>query len=226
MKNTRRNFISLLLTAALLTVALSGAFAASADGAKQDLTAEETYSRSCGALLYVRAHYRSGSLKATGSGFIVSEDGLAVTAAHVVDKAAKVTVIDREGAELECSVLSCDAETDVALLRLPEGKYPALEVTNAAPASGAVLRAMGYPIKDTLIITEGLCAAPSAKVNDKERTLVTCDIVNGMSGGPVLDRFGRVVGLCSGSVRTMEGIHLAALAEKLFAAAEAAKSGK
>lgn len=225
MKLIKKNYISLFVAAALLVIALSGAFTASADGTKQDLTAEEIYSRSCGTLLYVRAYYASGNLKATGSGFIVTEDGLAATAAHVVDKAAKVTVIDREGRELCCSVLSCDAATDVAVLRLPEGKYPALEVTDAAPASGAPLRAMGYPIKDTLIITEGLCSARSATVNDKKRMLVTCDIVNGMSGGPVFDCFGRAVGLCSGSVRTMDGIHLAALAEDIYAAVKAAENG-
>ena len=94
MKLIKKNYISLFVAAALLVIALSGAFTASADGTKQDLTAEEIYSRSCGALLYVRAYYASGNLKATGSGFIVTEDGLAATAAHVVDKAAKVTVID------------------------------------------------------------------------------------------------------------------------------------
>lgn len=225
MKTNKRTVFSLLFSAALLFIAFSGAFTASADGTKQDLSAEDIYSRSSSALLYVRAYYTSGNLKATGSGFIVSEDGLAMTAAHVVDKAAKVTVIDCGGEELACSVLSCDAAADVAVLRLPEGKYPALEVTDAAPASGAPLRAMGYPIKDTLIITEGLCSAPSAAVNDKKRMLVTCDIVNGMSGGPVLDRFGRVVGLCSGSVRTMDGIHLTALTENIYAAVKAAENG-
>ncbi len=225
MKCIRRNTLSLLIMVALVIILFSGVFAASADGTKQDLSAEDIYSRSSRALLYVRAYYTSGNLKATGSGFIVSEDGLAVTAAHVVDKAAKVTVIDCEGTELCCSVFSCDTAADVAVLRLPEGKYPALEVTDAAPASGAPLRAMGYPIKDTLIITEGICSARSATVNDKRRMLVTCDIVNGMSGGPVFDCFGRAVGLCSGSVRTMDGIHLAACTKDIYAAVEAAANG-
>ena len=72
------------------------------------------------------------------------------------------------------------------------------------------------------MITEGIVAAPEGTVSGKTRMLVTCDLVNGMSGGPVFDRFGQVAGLCSGSVRTMDGIHLSALYGELAAAVDAA----
>ena len=188
----------------------------------QERTAEDCYAVAKDSVLYIRSHYASGTLKATGSGFVVTPEGLALTAAHVVDKGARVTALLPDGTELEAAVVSCDNDTDVAVLRLPVGQYPALELADTAPAGGAVIRAMGYPIKDTLMITEGIVAAPEGTVSGKTRMLVTCDLVNGMSGGPVFDRFGQVVGLCSGSVRTMDGIHLSALHGTLTAAVNAA----
>jgi S1-C subfamily serine protease len=222
----RRNKLAFVLLLAL-AVALTGFSAVSADdGAKQAISAETQYARAGSTLLYVRAYYQSGSLKATGSGFLVSGDGLALTAAHVVDKAARVTVLGADGKELECAVVSSDPASDVAVLRLPGGKYDFLALAGEAPEGGAVLRAMGYPIKDTLVITEGLCASPEGTVSGKERMLVTCDIVNGMSGGPIINVYGEVVGLCSGSVRTMDGVHLSAMWNELSAAVTGAQTGE
>ena len=176
----RKKQVIVLLLA--LVVVLTGLSAASADDVeKREISAETQYAQAGSALLYVRSYYQSGSLKATGSGFLVSEDGLALTAAHVVDKAARVTVIGADGEELECAVLRSDAASDVAVLRLPEGEYGFLPLAEEAPGGGSVLRAMGYPLKGTFIITEGLCASPDGTVSGKERMLVTCDIVNGMS---------------------------------------------
>lgn len=220
----KRRKIHIILPLAALVVALVAmATAAVAGNQKQPLTAEEQYAFAKDAVLYVRSYYASGSVKATGSGFVVTQDGMAVTAAHVVDKAARVTMLTADGRELDAAVLSCDTVSDVAVLRLPKGRYSAVNVASAAPNGGAVLRAMGYPIKGTLIITEGLCSAPEATVSEKQRALVTCDIVNGMSGGPVFDRFGAVAGLCSGSVRTMSGIHLSARWEDINQAVKTAK---
>ena len=211
-------FLALALVAALLGTALAFASGIS----RQPISAEAQYARARSAMLYVRSFYQTGGLKATGSGFVISSGGLALTAAHVVEKAASVTVCTAAGEELPCRVLKCDTATDVALLRLPEGTYPTLTLAQSAPASGATLRAMGYPNRDTLIITEGIAAAANGTVSEKQRTLVTCEIVNGMSGGPVFDGFGQVTGLCSGSVRTMSGIHLAARWEDINAAVNAA----
>ncbi|MCR5826317.1 MAG: serine protease [Oscillospiraceae bacterium] len=197
-----------------------------ANATQEELTAEAQYARAQDSLLYIRSYYASGGLRATGSGFVVTADGLAVTAAHVVDKGARVTALTKDGRELEAAVVRCDVATDVAVLRLPTGRYSASAISKSAPSGGAVLRAMGYPIKDAAVITEGLLSAPAATVSGKQRMLVTCDIVNGMSGGPIFDRFGKVVGMASGSVRTMDGIHLSALWSDLDAAVSAAQKGQ
>ena len=227
MGKTSRIIASILLSAAALTgiFAISSAVngASSGQGA---ISAEAQYAVAQDSMLYIRCFYASGGLKTTGSGFVISSDGLALTAAHVIDKAASVTAIAPGGTETECGIISCDMDSDVAVLKLPPGKYKALELSDTDPPAGAVLRAMGYPIKDTLIITEGLLSSPCGTVNDKERMLVTCDIVNGMSGGPVLNQYGKVVGLCSGSVRTMNGIHLSAKRSDISEALTAAEGVK
>ena len=226
MKKRGRAIVA-ILSAALVFTAISGilpTFGAATQ--KEAISAETQYAAAGESMIYIRCFYASGGLKTTGSGFIINSDGLAVTAAHVIDKAARVTAIDFAGKELECSVVSSDMTSDVAVLRLPRGRYKALELSDNAAAGGAIIRAMGYPIKDTLVITEGLLSSPNGTVNEKQRMLVSCNIVNGMSGGPIFDQYGKVVGVCSGSVRTMNGIHLSVMWSDLSAAVKAAKSSK
>lgn len=193
---------------------------------REAISAETQYAAAGESMLYIRCFYASGGLKTTGSGFIIKSDGLALTAAHVIDKAARVTATDLSGKELECTVVNSDMASDVAVIRLPRGSYKALQPADSAAAGGAILRAMGYPLKDTLVITEGIVSSPIGTVNEKQRMLVSCNIVNGMSGGPIFDRYGMVVGLCSGSVRTMSGIHLSALYSDLKTAVIAAEKSK
>src|SRR5437870_5366570 len=60
-----------------------------------------------------------------GSGFIVSPAGFVVTSAHVVDRAASVKVKLATGQEIVGTVLRRNAATDVALVQLESGTYPA-----------------------------------------------------------------------------------------------------
>lgn len=210
---------AILLLVLLLALLLSGA-----RGASTAISAEECYRRNAESLLYLRSYYKSGGLKTTGSGFIVSESGLVVTAAHVIKGGAKITAVAEDGSERILTVVASDDETDLALLRLPEGGQRPLKLASQAPNPGAVVRAMGYPLKGTGVITEGLVASTAASVvSGESKMLVTCDIVNGMSGGPILNEFGEVVGVVSGSIRTMAGMHLSVLSEELYRSVDAQK---
>ncbi|MGU3470873.1 hypothetical protein ACLBWT_06950 [Paenibacillus sp. D51F] len=53
-------------------------------------------------------------------------------------------------------------------------------------------------------------SSPDAFVNGRSRVLIDAAIASALSGGPLIDEQGRLAGIISGSLRTMEGIHLAA----------------
>ena len=195
----------LIICAALLAVGvLTGAAVQ-----RVILDGNRIYDNAAPAVCYVRGLTETGTLKTTGSCFTVTKDGVALTAAHVVKGTAEVRVVLPSGAELTgVKVLSRDDLTDIAVLRLPartEG-YPALKLGADAPRSGERAYAIGYPLKTTKIMTDGIVSSPLATINGVERLLVSAELASGMSGGPILSQYGDVIGLASATVRTINGV--------------------
>lgn len=179
--------------------------------------AEGLYTYAEQAVFYVRAFREDGTVKDVGSGFLVQPDGTALTAYHVVEGAARLGCVRNDGTEAVCRVLVFDEAADTAVLKLPspgkDNPYPYLSLRTGPVKHGEKVYAIGYPLKETKIITEGIVNAPGVAINGRKRILMSATLVNGMSGGPLIDQDGYAAGLLSGSLRTMNGIHLAVDAE-------------
>ncbi|MGX8699315.1 MAG: S1 family peptidase [bacterium] len=203
--------------AAVLAVCL--ALALSAAALRTEYGADTIYAMSEEAVFYVRSLTGTGSLKTAGSGFIVSADGLALTAAHVVKGAAEVQLVLASGEEVKTiEILSRNDDWDIAVLRLParEGGYPFLKLEEEALVTGERVYAIGYPLKPVKVISDGIVANVRAPINGLQRLLITADLASGMSGGPILCQHGRVVGLNSATVRTMNGISISPTVTQLL----------
>ena len=145
-----------------------------------------------------------------GSGVIVSPDGFAVTAAHVVSDSSKVVVRLRSGTELPATLIRLDKEHDVALLRVLGSRHRCLRLVCDANAEvGRELFAIGSPGGDALShsVTKGIVSA--IRDFNGARYIQTDAALNpGMSGGPLLSRDGTVLGIVSWKVVDvkMEGL--------------------
>src|SRR5690606_36737819 len=97
-----------------------------------------------------------------GSGFIVSEDGLILTNAHVVDGAAKVTVRLSDKRELEARVLGVDPMTDVAVVKVEAKGLPVVKLGDpSATRVGEWVAAIGSPFGMDHTVTAGIVSAKS-----------------------------------------------------------------
>lgn len=140
-----------------------------------------------------------------GTGFIVSSDGLMVTNRHVVDDAATVTVnmltSGGQTVNLTGQVLGRGILADLAVIRLPVGRtYSTLPLGNSdAVAQGDEITAWGYPsasfLGDDPTLTRGIISSTNRIFDDTKYLQTDATVAGGSSGGPVVDRFGRVVGV-------------------------------
>src|SRR5205085_1917710 len=83
------------------------------------LDAQQVYAQAKDSVVYVTSQTDQG--EGTGSGFVISREGLIVTNAHVVEGATTVSVKVGDGATHPATVVGRDESTDLAVLRVDDG---------------------------------------------------------------------------------------------------------
>jgi serine protease Do len=132
-----------------------------------------------------------------GSGFVVSEDGLIVTNRHVIGEARRLKVEGSDGRVHEVTeVFAHDAKLDLAILRVATPGLKPLKLGDSEAArQGEPIVAMGNPEGLAYSVVEGVISEPHRDVEGQSMIQVAIPIERGNSGGPLLDREGRVLGV-------------------------------
>jgi len=135
----------------------------------------------------------------SGSGVIVSPDGLVLTAAHVSTGVGKeLTVILKDGRKLKAESLGLVAMTDAAMVQILEkGPFPFVEIDRTGSTQlGDWVFALGYV--GGFDEERGPVVRLGRLVRTAHTTLQTdCSLIGGDSGGPLFDLTGRLVGIHS-----------------------------
>jgi len=155
--------------------------------------------------------------RGVGSGFIVDEDGLILTNAHVIDGADRVTITLRDGRTFEGNVLGEDRVTDVAVVKIDATDLPTASLGNSdqlQPGEWAI--AIGNPLGLDNTVTAGIISATgrsSAQVGvpDQRASYIQTDaaINPGNSGGPLLNERGEVIGVNTAIRANAQGLGFA-----------------
>lgn len=189
--NTRQRAALRLAVFALL------ASSASPSDAQQQLSVEETVRRAGPSVVQVMVFDRATSQPSgLGSGFFVSSDGLVVTNYHVVAGASAASIVLSTGETYSVlGYVAADRRADLAVLRLARTGFPFLSLANSdsiRPGAGVV--AIGSPRGFSQTVTTGV-ASRLQLIDGVYWLQHSAPVSPGNSGGPLLDRLGRVVGV-------------------------------
>src|SRR3954447_11019072 len=140
--------------------------------------------------------------RALGSGVIVDASGLIMTNNHVIEGATEVKVALADKREFEAEIVLKDARTDLAVLRVKDGRerFTAIELGNSDELQvGDVVLALGNPFGVGQTVTHGIVSAlarTQVGITDYQFFIQTDAAINpGNSGGALVDLSGRLVGL-------------------------------
>ena len=142
----------------------------------------------------------------TGSGFIVSPDGLILTNNHVVAGADKVTVRLYDKREFVAKVVGTDPATDVAVIKIDARDLPAASLGNSdSTRVGEWVLAIGNPLGEqfAFTVTAGIVSAKGrllaglaqSRYSIQDFIQTDAAINPGNSGGPLVDVRGDVIGI-------------------------------
>ncbi len=137
--------------------------------------------------------------EAIGSGFAISKDGCIVTNYHVIEDAEKITVTDLSGrAYTLTEIAAFDRHLDIAVLRVKETLTPA-ELNTADYETGDVVYTLGSSNGYTGTFANGVISNSAVSLADyrPDMTFIqtSAPISGGNSGGPLIDSYGRVLGI-------------------------------
>jgi putative serine protease PepD len=176
---------------------------ASAQTISANLDARQIYDASKNAVTYIVADTSEG--QATGSGFVVSKDGLIVTNDHVVDGATQVQVkVGTSGKAQDATVVGADPSRDLALLKVDASNLSTLSLGDSSSVGvGDPTYAIGNPFGLDHTLTTGIVSALQRSLQAPDGATISGAIQTdaalnpGNSGGPLLDSSGKVIGVNS-----------------------------
>ena len=185
---------------------------AATDGGR---TVQDIYREEGDSVVYIESEgVRSDSIfgqsegTATGSGFVVDNDGTILTNAHVVEGASDVTVrFEESGEAIDAEVKGVDADTDLAALKIDPSEVEDLQAIPLGDSSksevGDPVVAIGNPFGLQRTVTTGIVSALQRSIKAPSGFSISnviqtdASINPGNSGGPLLDAQGRVIGINS-----------------------------
>lgn len=169
-------------------------------------------------IVYIEAKFqnedgkRSGGL---GTGVIINDDADIVTSLHVVENALEIRVTFADGTQSEALVISQTPEQDLAVLRAvtPPGLFvPAVLGNPGAMRVGDDVFVVGNPYGLYSSMSAGVISGFGRSFKPVGADITLEGLIQfdaaanpGNSGGPLLDRNGRVIGIVTGLVNPGEG---------------------
>ena len=153
---------------------------------------------------------------ASGSGFVLTQDGYIVTNYHVIedavdDSSVSIEVSFSDGTQYTATLVGGEQDNDVAVLKIDAtGLQPVTLGDSDQLVVGETVYTIGNPLGElTYSLTDGLVSAldrlittssTNQTTGQKETTTLNvlqtnCDINPGNSGGPLFDSYGNVVGI-------------------------------
>jgi len=141
----------------------------------------------------VRVEVRNG-LKRVATGVVIDKDGYIATTALISPRGEKLTVIDNNGNRHEADFLGFDPETRIAFVQVKDKKLSSAgagSTRNLMP--GSWVCALGIVPDSGVTVTQGIVSSVAP-----DRLRLNLWMTPGMSGGPVLDEKGQLIGLLRG----------------------------
>ncbi len=152
----------------------------------------------------------------SGSGFILTSDGHAMTNSHVVAGRKTLVAETIEGDRVDATVICDDPATDLALLKLSSSDLPFAEIGDSnALRVGQLVIAIGSPLGLQSTVSTGVVSTLGRSMRGQDGRLIenivqhSAPINPGNSGGPLVDSRGRVVGVNTAIIAAAQGIGFA-----------------
>lgn len=155
-----------------------------------------------------------GDDRSIGTGFFVTDEGLALTAAHVVEGKRTVDVVLHGGKRTRAKVVAVSTDVDLALIQVSVRAPRTLPLASRSDQRvGQWVGAVGHGLGGVWAFTVGMVSNLYETKHGAAIVQTQIPLNPGNSGGPIFDRSGRVVAVVSKGATNASslnvGVHVA-----------------
>ena len=186
---------------------------------REPLSAAQIYEKMSPSVFYVEVYDENSEAIASGSGFFISSDGVAVTNYHVIEDtySAKITTVSGKIYPV-INIISYDKDLDVAIIRISKTAedgssvygFPALALADSDKIiTGQTVYAIGSPVGLQSTISDGIISNTNRNIDGNSFMQTTAAISPGSSGGVLADEYGEALGITSAGITDAENIGFA-----------------
>ncbi len=161
-----------------------------------------------------------GDAKYSGTCFAISQNGYFVTNQHVIDGYNKIFIFTKENTPHECNIVALDKGNDIAILKIVDEDFKFNEkvpysVKKYTPEVAQRIYSLGYP-KTDIVYNEGYISSTTGFEGDSSKFQLELPSFPGVSGAPIIDESGNIIGIISGKQSQSEGITYAIKSKPLL----------
>lgn len=156
-----------------------------------------------------------GRQRMPATGIVWTDDGLIVSANHVVEREEDIHIDTPDGQHLSTSVVGRDPNSDLVLLKLENAELKPAVRAGREPKVGQLVLAVGRPGKSGPMASLGVIGLIGGQGGREQRrhqfgNFLKSDaaMLPGFSGGPLVDAWGEILGLNSSTLGRGSGFTL------------------
>ena len=199
--------------ACAVTVRLADPAARAATMLPDRIPAEVIYQRSTDAVFLIETFSINNTPIRTGTGFFITDSGLAVTSLHVIENAARATVTLANGDVFTIrgvNAISTENNLVVFSVSSDDKAWSYLDLADSdLIEEGNTVYALGSPLALINTITEGVVSNRKRELDGQTFIQFSAPISFGSGGSPVLNSLGQVIGVASSSFSYGQNLNLA-----------------
>lgn len=172
------------------------------------LTAEEIFNLIAPSTVEINAE--GDTFISTGTGCFIDNKGTVVTNYHVIESCHTINIKTQDGSTYKVeSVLGFDKDRDLAIIKTDNNNSIPIELKTDKVKTGEKVYTLGSSLGLTGTFSEGIISSASREIEGFEFIQITAPISIGNSGGPLVDEFGKVLGITTGAFSEGQNLNLA-----------------
>ncbi|MCQ2386373.1 MAG: S1C family serine protease, partial [Clostridia bacterium] len=167
-----------------------------------ELSYTEIYDNLIDSVVGIRSYTENSLGYSWGTGIIFDSDGYIITNEHVIDGCSSAEIVLNNGDVYPALLIGEDTKADVAVLKIDAKGLKAVSFGDSDELKvGQDICVIGNPLGEELFgtLTNGIISSLNRSISENGTTnfliQATAPINEGNSGGPLIDRYGRVVGM-------------------------------